>query len=213
MPGINLKLADDFAAGYDKSVLENRWNGPEMVFNAVKEKLKPKSKILDLGIGTGESSVRFQQAGHSIIGLDGSKEMLLKCKEKAIGAELIQHDLEKTPFPFSNNQFDAVISNGVFHLIQPVYPVFSEVNRLLKPKELFAFTFEDDKEPNEYLQLEPGIWELKTKSGVLTYKYSEKYIAEILHRNHFEILHKSRFLAYKNKELGKDYYFTLIVAK
>jgi len=94
MPGINLKLADEFAVEYDNSVLRQNWRGPEILFNLVIDFIKPCSKILDLGIGTGESSVRFRNEGHKIIGVDGSVNMITECKKKEIVAELVLHDLE-----------------------------------------------------------------------------------------------------------------------
>ena len=34
MPGKNLKLADEFAADYDNSILGDNWNGPAVIYNA-----------------------------------------------------------------------------------------------------------------------------------------------------------------------------------
>ncbi|MDB4584398.1 class I SAM-dependent methyltransferase [Draconibacterium sp.] len=213
MPGNNLKYADDFAPDYDNTVLNNNWNGPELLFNTTKDLLKPKSEILDIGIGTGESSKRFQQAGHIITGLDGSNNMLEQCQQKKIGSAYILHDIEKFPFPIKNKNFDAVISNGVFHLIFPLLPVISELKRILKPTGIFAFTYENTEEQSESSEIQPGIWERKTESGVLTYKYSEELISEYLHINNLKILGQTRFLAFTNRQVQKDIYFNAIVAQ
>lgn len=212
MPGKNLKLADDFARDYDNLISENRWNGPEILFNKINKFLKPKSKILDLGIGTGASSVPFKKAGHFITGLDGSSQMLEQCKKKQITDKLILHNLEKPPFPFKNEAFDSIISCGVFHLVHPILPIFSEVNRLLVPGGYFGFTYENSDGISVYNEIESGIWEMKTESGVLTYKQSGKYISELLFQNNFKIKKQTRFLAYVNRQLQKEYYFTAIVA-
>lgn len=213
MPGINLKLADEFAPDYDNSILKNNWNGPEIVFNSVNGHLQPDSKILDLGIGTGESSIRFKKSGHQITGLDGSVKMLEECEKKNIAQKLVVHDIENPPFPFKKQSFDAIISNGVFHLTYPLSPVFSEAKRLLISTGYFAFTFENTNETSNYTQNEPGIWETETDSGVFTYKYSDAYISDLLRQNNFEKLNQSLFLAFTNRQLHKDFYFTLIVAK
>lgn len=213
MPGINLKLADEFASGYDNSVLKNNWNGPEILYNSIKERLKPNSRILDLGIGTGESSIRFKNFGHQITGLDGSAAMLQQCIRKNVAGKVVCHDLENPPFPFRKNNFDAIVSNGVFHLVYPLSPVFSEVNRLLKPEGLFAFTYEDASETNGYSNTESGVWQMKTASEVITFKYSDEYISNLLKRNNFSVFNSCRFLAFTNPALQKDFYFTLIVAQ
>ncbi len=213
MPGKNLKLADGFASDYDSSILHNNWNGPEVIFNASKNLLKPKSKILDIGIGTGESSLRFQNVGHCITGFDGSKKMLLQCKKKNIASEYILHNIEVTPYPINNKYFNAVVSSAVFHLVYPLKPVFPEIKRILKPKGIFVFTYENTHNISDYIEIKSGIWKKETDSGVLTFKYSDHYISELLEENNFEAISKSRFLAFTNKEIQKNTYFIAVVAR
>lgn len=213
MPGKNLILADEFASEYDESVLKNNWNGPETLYNSVKGLLKPSSSILDLGIGTGESSKRFQEAGHSITGLDGSKNMLLECKKKNVGEKLIHHDLEKFPYPLQDKNFDAIISNGVFHLVYPLREVFSEAKRLLKPSNIFVFTYENSDDRSDSIEIQPGIWKRETESGVQTYKYSDNLIQMYLAENDFELVKRTRFLAFTNPQIQKNIYFIAIVAQ
>ncbi len=213
MPGDNLKLANDFAADYDKTINSNNWIGPDVIFIQLNSLIQPKSKILDLGIGTGASSIPFKQKGHSITGIDGSEKMLEICKVKKTADELILHDLEKTPYPLKDKAFDAVISNGVFHLIHPISPAFSEVMRLLKTGGFFVFTFEMNSELENSNEIEAGIWEKRTNTGVLTYKHSTDYIFRILKENNFEPQLQTEFLAFENKELQKEFYFTAVAAQ
>ena len=72
MPLSNLELVNEFAKDYDKNILKNSWTGPKVIFDEVREFISLGSLILDLGIGTGESSKRFQKADCIITGLDGS---------------------------------------------------------------------------------------------------------------------------------------------
>ncbi len=213
MPTINLKFADKFALNYDKSISKNKWNGPEILFREIDEFIKSKYSVLDLGIGTGESSKRFKNIGCNITGIDGSAKMLKVCKKKNIAKKLILHNLENSPFPLGNNSFDIVISNGVFHLIGTLKSIFLDVNRILKSNGFFAFTFENTDNILDYFEIESGIWKMKTKQGVLTFKYSEQYIHKLLIQNNFKIIKQKRFLGFTNTELQKEYYFTLIVAK
>ncbi|MBT3382481.1 MAG: class I SAM-dependent methyltransferase [Prolixibacteraceae bacterium] len=213
MPETNLNIVRKFAKDYDKSILKNNWTGPKIIFDESKVFISPKSKIVDLGIGTGASSVLFQQAGYKITGLDGSPEMLELCKKKQIADKLVLHNLEKTPFPLAKNIFETAISNGVLHLINPVKSIFSEVARILKPNGIFAFTFDNTDNVLSYTKIKPGVWETKTQDGVFVYKYSEQYILQLLLQNNFEIEKQKQFLAYTNPELQKKFNFTLIVAK
>jgi len=213
MPGDNLKLANEFAFDYDSTITEENWIGPQVIFTMLNSFLQPKSSILDLGIGTGASSLPLKKEGHFITGLDGSEQMLEVCKTKNIARDLILHDLENPPYPLGNQSFDAVISNGVFHLIHPILPVFVEVKRVLKPGGYFVFTFEKEADLEESTEIESGIWEKKTKTGVLTYKHSTDYIFSKLKENHFEPIFQSEFLGFINKELQQEFYFIAIAAQ
>jgi len=213
MPGDNLKLANQFAAEYDSTINDENWIGPQILFLELNPFLQPKSNILDLGIGTGASSVPFKKENHQITGVDDSVEMLKICKAKNIAEKLILHDLEKMPLPLTDQSFHAVISNGVFHLIHPILPVIEEIKRLLIPNGYFVFTFEKSADLENSTEIKPGIWEKRTNTGVLTYKHSTDYIFEILRRNNFKIIFQTEFLAFVNQQPEKEYYFTVLVAR
>ncbi|MCG6188261.1 class I SAM-dependent DNA methyltransferase [Maribellus maritimus] len=213
MPESNIKLANEFADEYDNSIAKNNWTSPQILFKMIEERLQPKSAILDVGIGTGESSAPFYRAGHSITGVDGSKKMLTKCKSKNITERLTQINLETESLPFSDKFFDLVISNGVFHLISPLNDIFSEISRVLKYRGYFAFTFENANDTSGYDEIAPGIWENKTPTGVFTFKYNTGYISELLQNNGFTEIKQSTFLAFQNKELRKDFYFTAVLSQ
>lgn len=213
MPGDNLKLADEFAFDYDSTITEETWIGPQVIFTMLNAFLQTKSKILDLGIGTGASSLPLKKAGHLITGLDGSEKMLEVCKTKNIAEELLLQDLENPPYPVGNQSFDAVISNGVFHLLHPLVSVIEEVKRVLKPGGYFVFTFEKEAGLEESVEIVHGIWEKKTKTGVYTYKHSTDYIFRKLRENLFEPVFQTEFLGYVNKELEKEFYFIAIAAQ
>jgi SAM-dependent methyltransferase len=168
---------------------------------------------LDLGIGTGESSRLFQDYGCKITGLDGSEKMLKQCQRKNIGHSLVLHNLEITPFPFKNYTFNLVLSNGVFHLTHPIQPIFCEVKRLLQPKGFFAFTFENEDRISNSHEIEPGIWQSISESGVYTYKHSGNLISELLKKNNFTVLNSQKFLAFTNPQLQSNTYFTAVLAQ
>jgi ubiquinone/menaquinone biosynthesis C-methylase UbiE len=213
MPGDNLKLADQFAPEYDYTINDDNWFGPQVLFVELNPFLHPKSKIIDFGIGTGAGSVLFKNEGHQITGVDGSEEMLKICRRKNIAEKLILHDLEKMPIPVKGNSFHAVISNGVFHLIHPIIPVIEEAKRLLIPNGYLVFTFEKNTVLEDSTEIKPGIWEKKTKTGVLTYKHSTDFIFEILKENGFKIIFQTEFLAFFNHELQTEFRFIAVVAK
>lgn len=213
MPKENIQLADSFASDYDKAIVQNNWHGPQILFDMLQRHLQNSSKILDLGIGTGESAVFFQKAGHKIYGVDGSAKMLEQCKSKNIAEELYTIDLETEVLPFSEDSFQAVISNGVFHLINPLELIFSEVSRVLSPLGYFIFTYENTDETQDYVNQSEGVWEKKTSTGVYTFKYDDLYIKNLLQKNYFYELEHRRFLAFRSSELKKDFFFNALLAQ
>ncbi|NJO89032.1 MAG: class I SAM-dependent methyltransferase [Chloroflexia bacterium] len=83
-----IKLTNEFASQYDEHVTKGLWKAPEVLFNELKEFIKPNDKLLDIGIGTGLASIPFHNEGIEIYGVDGSDEMIKLCKKKNLAKHL-----------------------------------------------------------------------------------------------------------------------------
>ena len=102
-------------------------------------RLAPGERVLDLGSGAGTDSLVAAQMvgpGGSVTGVDMTPEMLAKARAAAaeMGAtnvEFIEAEAER--LPFADENFDAVISNGVIDLIPDKDAVFTELSRVLVP--------------------------------------------------------------------------------
>jgi len=212
-----IKMSDDFAQEYDVSASTNHWHGPEVLFGLMYEYLKPSQSLLDVGIGTGLSARFFHKAGLYIYGVDGSKEMLKICRKKNITTGLEKVDLKSSCDLFPGKRFDHIISNGVFHIIGDLEPVFIKVKSKIKEGGVFGFTV-DDKVQNEKdgykMSKVDGIFEKKhSESGIMIYKHKNTYVKNLLQRFGFELLKKLKFLAYLDEENEISYYFTAYIAK
>lgn len=117
--------------------------GRYQIFEEVKKdlkRLKPNSKVLDLGCGTGHLSQYIKDMGFEVIGLDPSLKMLEFAKnnfgdisfEEGISARL----------PFEDNKFDYVVSIEVLRYLNPkdVEESYKEISRVLKPLGFFNVT-------------------------------------------------------------------------
>jgi len=61
--------------------------------------LAPRSRIADLGVGTGRELPRLLDAGHEVVGLDASERMLAECARRARRIALVRADLwERLPW-------------------------------------------------------------------------------------------------------------------
>jgi len=174
---------DKYANKYDMIVQKHEWVAPDVLFGATYEFVKPGETLLDLGIGTGLSSVLFQKAGLKVSGMDISTEILEICEAKSIASELTTHDFSNLPFPYENSSFDCIVSTGVFSLFEDISSFFVESGRIIREGGIFAFVAEDRKEG------ESGIYLLKRNDPTSTpkthYRHSRTRIHELLHDNGF----------------------------
>ncbi len=72
----------DHVQQYDQKTLQANWLDPDIVFGLAYRYITPGESILDVGIGTGLSSILFHRAGLEVHGLDFSSEMLEVCAQK-----------------------------------------------------------------------------------------------------------------------------------
>lgn len=103
-------------------------------YKKYKSELK-KSKVLDLGCGTGRHTIFFAQKGLNVYAQDKSKLALNILKEKIkkkYKIEIIESTLDK--IPFSNQFFNVVISTAVLHhgKIKQIKNWLKEIVRVLK---------------------------------------------------------------------------------
>ncbi len=102
--------------------------------------------VLDVGCGTGILTVSALSKGASnVVGADISNHMLEECRKKTSAAgygndqvDLRQADSES--LPFESNTFDVVISSMMFGMVPNQMNVLAEMNRVVKPNGLVAFS-------------------------------------------------------------------------
>jgi 2-polyprenyl-3-methyl-5-hydroxy-6-metoxy-1,4-benzoquinol methylase len=95
--------------------------------------------VLDIGCGSGVDTIfAAKMAGSSgkVVGIDFMPEMLQRAKENLTLANLDNVTYEEASsdkLSFPDENFDVVISNGVFNLVPDKAKALSEVFRVLKP--------------------------------------------------------------------------------
>jgi ubiquinone/menaquinone biosynthesis C-methylase UbiE len=95
----SIQIHDQTARDYDRLSVEFSYTFADALFGLCFEFLQPGQRLLDIGIGTGLSSIPFHRAGLEVYGVDGSSEMLRICREKHFAVELRQWDLRILPWP------------------------------------------------------------------------------------------------------------------
>lgn len=204
------------ASEYDEQAQLTKWFGPEAVFGLLYEYVKPGQSLLDLGIGSGLSSILFHKTGLQIYGLDGSSEILKVCAAKNFTVELKLHDLRNLPLPYSASSFDYVISVAVLNSFSDLGSLFEDISRILKREGLFAFTVEEQKPGQESsypINRVEVLEEPMAESAVKLYRHSEDYIAGILDQNHYDVLKTFEFVAFKYPAEHRDIIFKAYIAR
>ncbi|HEV2245903.1 MAG TPA: class I SAM-dependent methyltransferase [Terriglobia bacterium] len=105
----------------------------------VLELLNPQlgERILDIGCGDGALSEVLRNAGATVVGIDGSPDMVAAAKQRGIDARLA--DAFNLPF---DAEFDAAFSNAALHWMKrDPDAVLKSVSRSLKPGGRFAGEF------------------------------------------------------------------------
>ena len=87
--------------------------------------------VLDVGVGTGRFSKPLGDLGFEMVGIDLSRKMLLKAKQKGV-PNLILADARH--MPFKDGTFNASIIIHVLHLLPDWLSVAREMGRVTKSK-------------------------------------------------------------------------------
>jgi SAM-dependent methyltransferase len=134
------QIYSDFSRSYDKDVKKKmRYTAyltlPELVTNHLNVTT---ARILDLGCGTGLSSLLFFKAGHQVTGIDGTRAMIKRAGRLPF-QKLICQNLEKN-LRVKDLSFDAAVMVGVMEYINNPAALFEQVRRKLKQGAVFGLT-------------------------------------------------------------------------
>jgi len=145
---------DKQAADYDQSRFTNDMGRhlDYMHKRIVDNLLDPSEKrLLEAGVGTGRFAAWLAKRGFEVIGVDLSREMLKKAKEKKallnIDVELVQADVSF--LPFRPGFFDSCFCVNVLDHLGPesIGNFFKEAKYVVKPKGSLVFNFSNIQSP------------------------------------------------------------------
>jgi SAM-dependent methyltransferase len=124
-----LRAAYDGGADWRDGVSKEPWKLVER--QAFVERLAPGARLLEIGAGTGQDSLHFQQEGFGVVAADLSAAMVERCRQKGIEA----HVMDFLQLDFPAGSFDAVFAmNCLLHVPNHDLPaVLAAVRAVLRP--------------------------------------------------------------------------------
>jgi len=94
---------------------------------------QPGERILDLGCGDGQLTLKIAASGAQVTGVDASSAMIASAQSKGLDARVA--NAESLPF---QGEFDAVFSNAALHWVRNQDAMLAGVHRALKPAGRFV---------------------------------------------------------------------------
>src|SRR5690554_3628402 len=97
-------------------------------------RVKPGMKVLEIGCGTGNFSIKLARLGCKVTGVDISAEMLKEAKDKARsqGLDIEFHLMDVYDLSFPDEYFDGVFSMATFEFIPDPPRAMAEIFRVVK---------------------------------------------------------------------------------
>ncbi len=200
-------LTPDQSEHYDTNSKEAGWDSPERAQRLVESYITPDSKVLDIGIGTGQAVNGYAEKGATVIGLDHD-ELMLTAAESIVGehGSLRQADIN-TELPISDlkESVDVVQAIGVLEFAEDLPKIFEQVHGSLKENGVFVFTAElvDDTHPekSEYENV-----------GLTVHRHSIEQIRGLLEKKGYTLLNSETYAGYERED-GKVPYGIFLAHK
>ena len=95
---------------------------------------QPGERILDLGCGDGQLTLKLMATGAQITGVDASAQMVAAARAHGVTAD--HAPAEALPYP--DHSFDAVFSNAALHWMRDHDAMLAQVHRVLRPGGRFV---------------------------------------------------------------------------
>jgi ubiquinone/menaquinone biosynthesis C-methylase UbiE len=107
-------------------------------------RLRPGTRLLDAGCGSGEAMALALSRGAEVCGIDCSDSMLAVARETAPRAALTHGDLEALPYP--DGSFHAITACNAVHFAANPLKALRELGRVARPGARIAITSMGTKE-------------------------------------------------------------------
>jgi len=191
----SVKIYSHLAKTYDRDLRDDmKYTAHVQVPRLIVDALGPRqANILDIGCGTGLSSLLFFEQGYDVTGIDGVGAMVRRAR-KLPYKKVIQQDIE-SPWRVKDASFDAAVMLGVLDYIIYPHKLLRQAHDKLVSGGLFGLTV-------------PHKSALYDKGGLKS--YYPKEIAPVTVKSGFEIVMSEKTLGYEDEGRKIQYWNYLL---
>jgi ubiquinone/menaquinone biosynthesis C-methylase UbiE len=156
---------DQIAEIYD----ETRRELDQDSLNGIKGMLEKNQchSVLEIGVGTGRISFPLFNAGYEVIGVDVSKNMLVRAKMKGLRSLFLASG---NRLPFKNRTFDASLFAHVLHVVDDPPTVLKEASRVSKTGIFALVRKQSENHANRYSERRERFKKIAEKYGWRSYQ-------------------------------------------
>jgi SAM-dependent methyltransferase len=129
---LSQSISFDRAAGYYDDTRSLPDSLMSRLIEVLANELPPRQRCLEIGVGTGRIALPLMKAGVRIVGVDISREMLLRLQAKAGAPPPPVAIADATGLPFGDNTFGSAIASHVLHLIPSWRSAVNELLRVVR---------------------------------------------------------------------------------
>lgn len=143
-------LWDKLASSYDANVMDTFGEAYRLTQEAILEEVNARSRVLEVGCGTGIISLAIAPQAGEVVGVDLSPAMVALAEEKAQNQgfhNLTFREADAYQLPFEDESFEVVLLTNLLHVVADPSSVLREAHRVLVPNGVLATVTDCMAEP------------------------------------------------------------------
>jgi ubiquinone/menaquinone biosynthesis C-methylase UbiE len=178
------------AEGYDEWIASDFQDQYEVNWDMLTKYIHPPQRVLDVGCGPGDLSIRISQRCHGVWGVDVTPEMIRIAEQKtALEPANVQfQQADACDLPFEDYTFDTVMSVNALQAMYRPEMALAEMCRVLKPGGellLITYCFGDSSLSDSASLID---WAIKYKALAVWQSFKLTQVADLLQTNGFEVV-------------------------